>query len=41
MEELGQYGKTDNCCRNHDNCENIILIHETKFGLKNNGKFTR
>lgn len=41
FKQLGDYAKTDSCCRNHDNCQTIILVGETKYGLKNNGKFTR
>ena len=32
---------TDNCCRDHDQCPMTLAAQETKYGLKNSGKFTR
>lgn len=39
--DIGYFYLTDNCCRVHDQCPEIIEAQESKFGLKNSGKFTR
>lgn len=31
----------DSCCRAHDKCPQSIEAEESKYGLKNSGKFTR
>lgn len=39
--DLGLFKKTDACCRDHDNCFSDIAAGEEKYGLLNNGLFTR
>ncbi|XP_055844984.1 phospholipase A2-like [Episyrphus balteatus] len=38
---LGYFAQTDSCCRTHDKCMLTIPPGSTKFGLKNDGYFTR
>ncbi|RZB40303.1 Phospholip A2 2 domain containing protein [Asbolus verrucosus] len=40
-DELGIFFSIDACCREHDNCPDIIQVNETKHGLINQGLFTR
>lgn len=39
--DIGYFYLTDSCCRAHDLCPATLAAQETKFGLKNSGKFTR
>ncbi|CAO1411998.1 unnamed protein product [Diamesa hyperborea] len=39
--DIGYFYLTDSCCRSHDLCPVAIDAQDTKFGLKNTGKFTR
>ncbi|GLV39864.1 secretory Phospholipase A2 [Carabus blaptoides fortunei] len=39
--DLGFFYKTDSCCREHDNCHDFIEKDQMKYGLSNNGLFTR
>lgn len=39
-EDLGALGRTDNCCRQHDQCFDTINANQTKYGLKNRGLIT-
>ncbi|XP_017779523.1 PREDICTED: phospholipase A2-like [Nicrophorus vespilloides] len=41
FDDLGVFAKTDKCCREHDNCPEGIESKSTKYGLKNDGVFTR
>lgn len=40
IENLGNSNETDNCCRQHDQCFDIILAKKTKYGLKNEDSIT-
>ncbi|XP_065210160.1 uncharacterized protein LOC135838453 isoform X1 [Planococcus citri] len=40
-EDVGVLYKTDKCCRMHDKCPYYILARESKYGLYNDGHFTR
>jgi secretory phospholipase A2 len=40
-DDLGRYAEEDKCCREHDNCPNILEPRECRRGLCNNGSFTR
>lgn len=40
-DELGLFKATDGCCRQHDLCNDSITAGQTKYGLLNNGLFTR
>lgn len=40
-DELGYFKLADACCREHDNCSDIILGGQSKYGLRNPGLFTR
>uniref|UniRef100_A0A224X8B1 Putative Phospholipase A2 n=1 Tax=Megacormus gertschi TaxID=1843536 RepID=A0A224X8B1_9SCOR len=37
--DVGYFNNLDNCCREHDHCDNIAA-GKTKYGLKNEGMFT-
>ncbi|XP_056631489.1 phospholipase A2-like [Diorhabda sublineata] len=39
--DLGFERETDKCCRQHDNCPDVILGHQTKYNLTNPNFFTR
>ncbi|KAF5285334.1 hypothetical protein FQA39_LY04433 [Lamprigera yunnana] len=39
--ELGYFKSTDDCCREHDHCNDTITSHTTKYNLINTGLFTR
>lgn len=39
--DLGTYRETDKCCREHDNCGDLILPRKSKHGLENPDSFTR
>ncbi|KAG5683203.1 hypothetical protein PVAND_012499 [Polypedilum vanderplanki] len=39
--DIGYFYLTDNCCREHDLCEQVLEPGDEKFGLKNSGKFSR
>lgn len=40
--DIGYFSLTDSCCRDHDLCpEGFLAAKESRFGLKNTGKFTR
>ncbi|XP_031847972.2 phospholipase A2-like [Nomia melanderi] len=39
--DVGFFEGTDTCCKNHDGCRDSIDAGDTKYGLKNNGAFTR
>lgn len=39
--DIGYFYLTDSCCRSHDLCPVAIDAQDTKYGLKNTGKFTR
>ncbi|XP_023234380.1 phospholipase A2-like isoform X2 [Centruroides sculpturatus] len=38
--DLGTFEKTDDCCRNHDQCFDVINANQTKYGLYNAGLVT-
>ncbi|XP_028036586.1 phospholipase A2-like [Bombyx mandarina] len=40
-EDLGSERETDMCCRDHDNCPDLILAGETKNNLTNSAFYTR
>ncbi|XP_018338174.1 PREDICTED: phospholipase A2-like [Trachymyrmex septentrionalis] len=40
-DDLGVFAMTDACCREHDNCKDIIQPIETKHGLTNTAFYTR
>ncbi|KAI1901161.1 hypothetical protein AGOR_G00057340 [Albula goreensis] len=39
-EEIGMFGKTDSCCREHDHCKNIITAFRVNYGVFNHNFFT-
>ncbi|CAG2055071.1 unnamed protein product [Timema podura] len=39
--DIGLFTDTDNCCKNHDSCDDIILAGKTKHELTNPSLFTR
>lgn len=39
--DIGYFYLTDNCCRDHDLCPMTIAAQESKYGLRNTGKYTR
>nr|CAD7398706.1 unnamed protein product [Timema cristinae] len=39
--DIGLFTDTDNCCKNHDSCDDIILAGQTKYELTNPSLFTR
>ncbi|XP_071640108.1 phospholipase A2 [Temnothorax longispinosus] len=39
--DLGVFAMTDACCREHDNCKDIIEPMQTKHGLTNSAFYTR
>ncbi|CAL1679619.1 unnamed protein product [Lasius platythorax] len=40
-DNLGIFTMTDACCREHDNCKDIIESMQTKYGLTNTAPYTR
>ncbi|KAG6449748.1 hypothetical protein O3G_MSEX006227 [Manduca sexta] len=40
-DDLGSARETDMCCREHDNCPDLILAGETKYNLTNSAFYTR
>ncbi|KAL0130529.1 hypothetical protein PUN28_002275 [Cardiocondyla obscurior] len=40
-DDLGIFAMTDACCREHDNCKDVIEPMETKHGLVNSAFYTR
>ncbi|KAH0955997.1 hypothetical protein HN011_009202 [Eciton burchellii] len=40
-DDLGTFAMTDACCREHDNCKDIIEATQTKHGLTNSAFYTR
>ncbi|EZA56418.1 Phospholipase A2 [Ooceraea biroi] len=40
-DDLGMFAMTDACCREHDNCGDIIEATQTKYGLTNTAFYTR
>lgn len=40
-DDLGSNVKTDRCCRDHDNCPDIIRAKKSKYGLSNNTPYTK
>lgn len=41
QKDLGLFERTDACCRAHDSCPEGIPAQEERYGLMNNGIFTR
>ncbi|KNC32703.1 hypothetical protein FF38_02721 [Lucilia cuprina] len=39
--DLGYHADEDRCCREHDNCPNVLNVGECRRGLCNTGTFTR
>lgn len=39
--DLGVHADEDRCCREHDNCPNVLNVGECRRGLCNTGTFTR
>ncbi|KAJ8415517.1 hypothetical protein AAFF_G00424970 [Aldrovandia affinis] len=39
-EDIGMFGKTDSCCREHDHCRNIIPAFKVNYGVFNHNFFT-
>nr|WLP01546.1 secretory phospholipase A2 isoform X3 [Androctonus crassicauda] len=39
-DELGKFDESDNCCKQHDECFDVIGANQTKYGLKNSGLTT-
>ncbi|XP_071055262.1 phospholipase A2-like [Onthophagus taurus] len=39
--EFGELIDLDKCCKNHDECEEIILAGKSNFGLTNKSPFTK
>ncbi|KAJ7987048.1 hypothetical protein DPEC_G00334720 [Dallia pectoralis] len=39
-DDLGVFAQTDICCREHDQCQDIILSFETNYGVFNKNIFT-
>ncbi|XP_029177450.1 phospholipase A2-like [Nylanderia fulva] len=40
-DDLGIFAMTDACCREHDNCKDVIESMQTKYGLTNTALYTR
>lgn len=40
-DDLGTAEEVDMCCREHDHCDMFIEAGQSKYGLTNNGDFTR
>lgn len=40
-DDLGTFAMTDACCREHDNCDDVIESMQTKHGLTNPAFYTR
>ncbi|XP_032683265.1 phospholipase A2-like [Odontomachus brunneus] len=40
-DDLGTFAMTDACCREHDNCDDVIESMQTTHGLTNNAFYTR